>query len=237
MQALILAAGLGRRLAPLTDTLPKALLEVRGATLLEHVARRLVAAGCDRLVVNAHHHADLVARFVETHDLGAQVVLSREASRPLETGGALLAARPYLRPGEPFLVHNVDVLTDLSLPALWRAHEATGALATLAAMQRPTARRLLVDDRGLLGRIDETRALRVEARAPEGAVAELGFAGVHVASGEVFHRITERGAFSVLEPWLRWVAEGARIAVHRVDGCRWIDVGRPDTLERARREA
>jgi NDP-sugar pyrophosphorylase family protein len=235
---MVFAAGLGERLKPLTDRLPKALVEVGGTTMLERTCRRLVAAGADRLIVNVCPFADEIDRFVrERRGFGAEVVLSREEGKPLETGGGLAHARALFRRDGPFLLHNVDVLTDLDLGALLAAHEASGALATLAVMERESARRLLFDDAGLLGRVDASKGLDLRARPPVGRVRELAFAGVHAASPALLDLVTERGAFSILDAYLRLAGEGRRILAHRVDGCAWVDVGRPEHLEAARRLA
>lgn len=234
MDALIFAAGLGTRLRPLTDRVPKALVEVGGRTLLEHVATRLVAAGATRLVINVCHHAEQIERFVATHSLGAAVALSPEPDGPYDTGGGLLHAVALLRRHGPILLHNVDVLSDVPLERLLAAHAASGALATLAAMPRPTSRRLLFDDQGLLGRVDDGKGLRHEARKRVGPTLELGFAGIHAVAPALLDRITERGTFSIVDAYLRLAGEGARIGAYRVDGCRWLDVGRPADLERAR---
>jgi NDP-sugar pyrophosphorylase family protein len=231
---MVFAAGLGARLRPVTDRLPKALVPVAGVPLLERVARRLVDAGATRLVVNVCPFAEEIDAFVRSRrGFGVETVLSREAPAPLETGGGLLAAREFLTPGAAFLLHNVDVVTDLPLRELRAAHARERPLATLAVMERETSRRLLFDDRGLLGRTDDDRALRLLARDPVGRVVELGFAGVHAADAALPSLLTERGAFSILDPYLRLVAAGRRIVPFRVDGCSWIDVGRPADLARA----
>lgn len=236
MDALILAAGLGTRLRPLTDHTPKALIPVGGVPMIERVARRLVAAGADRLVVNTAYLAEQIEAYVRSRDgFGVEVRFSREDPGPLETGGALLAARKHFRGDRPFFVHNADILTDLPLEAMYEAHRAAGdPLAVLAVAERPTDRRLLFDDAGLLGRVDRGKGVDLRAREPRGAVRALPFAGVHVVSPRIFELVTERGAFSILDPYLRLAAAGERILPFAVDGCRWVDIGRPEQLEAAR---
>lgn len=236
MDAMLFAAGLGTRLRPLTDRIPKALVEVGGVPMLERVALRLVAAGADRLVINVHHHADQVERFVEARGgWGVEVFVSREEGEPLETGGGLLHAAPHLRRDAPFFAHNADIVTDLPLEAMYRTHGESGALATLAVMDRPTSRKLLFDDRGLLGRTDERQGLDLRSRPAEGPVRALAFAGVHVISPELLPGIAERGVFSILDPYLRLAGLGERILPFRVDDALWLDIGRPDQLEAANR--
>lgn len=234
---MLLAAGLGTRLRPLTDRIPKALVPVGGVPILERVARRLIAAGADRLVVNTHYLAEQIEAYVREHDgWGVEAVCSREpGDAPLETGGGLLVAEPLFRKEAPFFLHNADVLTDLPLRSMYDAHLAEGALATLAVMERPTSRHLLFDRRGLLGRSDEKNGIDIRVRPAEGPVEKLAFAGVHVISPAIFGRLTERGAFSILDPYLRLTAEGETVRPFRVDGCTWLDIGRPEQLEEARR--
>lgn len=234
---MILAAGLGTRLRPLTDHTPKALLDVGGMPIIERVARRLIEAGADRLIINTAHLAEQIEEFVRARDgFGVEAVFSREDPGPLETGGALLAARAHFRGDAPFFLHNADILSDVPLGEMYAAHQAAGdPLATVAVLDRPTTRRLLFDDRGLLGRTDEGKGLDLRVRAPDGEVRALPFAGIHVISPRLFGLLTEQGAFSILDPYLRLSAAGERILPFRVDGCTWIDIGRPEQLEQARR--
>lgn len=233
-EALIFAAGLGTRLGPLTERVPKALVEIDGRPLLALVAERLVAAGAVRLVINVCAHAEQIARYVASHDLGCEVRLSRESGAPYETGGGLRHARGHFSGRHPLLLHNVDVLTDLPLGDLLRAHGEAAALVTLAVMERASTRRLLFDAQGLLGRVDEGKALDLRVRPAVGPVLGLGFAGIHAAHPDLLGRITEEGRFPILDTYLRLAAEGASLLPFRMDAWRWIDVGRPADLERAR---
>lgn len=237
MDAMLLAAGLGTRLRPLTEHTPKALVPVAGVPMLERIARRLIDAGADRLIVNLHHLGEQVRRYVEEREgWGVEVHFSEEAPAPLETGGGVLRARPLFRGDAPFFLHNTDVLTDLPLREMYGAHAAAGgALATLATMRRETSRYLLFDDHGLLGRTDHGKGLRIEARDPVGEVRELAFAGVHVLDPRLLDRLSEQGAFSILDPYLRLAAEGERILPFAVDRYRWMDIGKPAQLEAADR--
>lgn len=233
---MILAAGLGTRLRPLTDRVPKALIEVGGVPILERVARALIAAGADRLVINLHHLGDAIREYVvEREGFGVEVAFSEEPERALETGGGVLRAAGLFRGAQPFFLHNADILTDAPLSRMYAAHEASGPLATLAVMERPSSRYLLFDSKGLFGRVDEGKGLRIEARRCAGDEVRLAFAGVHVIDPAFPGRITERGAFSILDPYLRLVGEGMRILPFRVDEWLWVDIGKPDQLEEARR--
>jgi NDP-sugar pyrophosphorylase family protein len=233
---MILAAGLGTRLGEIGRDTPKALIEIGGTTMLEIAARAVIRAGADRLVINAHHHADRIREFVRTTDLGADVALSIEADRPLETGGGLLHAAAHLRRDAPFFMYNVDIITDADLAAMYAAHVESAAVATLATSSRHSSRRLLFDDVGLYGRLDERRDLRIIARGPAGTTIDRAFAGIHVISPELLGLIEERGRFSILDPYLRLAAAGHRVASWSIDGRMWMDIGTPERLEAARWE-
>ena len=233
--AMIFAAGLGTRLRPLTDRIPKALVPVGGVPMLERVARRLVEAGADRIVINAHHHARQVVDFVRERDgFGVDCRMSVEEGSALETGGGLRLAyeRGLFRGDRPVLVHNADVLTDFPLDRLLAAQADSRPLATLAVMDRDKSRALVFDDDGLYAAIGRDGALH-RAREPRGESVPLGFCGVHVASAALLPRITETGVFSIVWTWLRLAGEGARILPYRIDDWSWIDVGSPEKLAEA----
>jgi NDP-sugar pyrophosphorylase family protein len=234
MDAMILAAGLGTRLRPLTDRTPKALIPVGGVPILERVVSRLVRAGADRIVINLHHLGDAIREFVAAkRNFGVEVVFSDESDALLETGGGLLRAAPCLGRDAPFFLHNGDILTDLPLDRMYAEHLESGAISTLAVMEKPSSRQLLFDEIGLLGREDRGKDLRLEARPAVGPVRPLGFGGVHVISPGLLDRITESGAFSILDTYLRLAAEGERIRPFRIDSALWIDIGKPDQLAAA----
>ncbi len=201
MKAMVLAAGLGTRLRPLTDDRPKALVEVGGRTMLEITLERLRAFGVREAIVNVHHYADMVIEYLRAHEnFGMRIEVSREEEL-LDTGGGLKkAAWFFLEDGvnEPFLVHNVDVVSTIDLAQLVRAHNDRQALATLAVQDRATSRYLLFDGEGqLCGRragLDGTPEMVrdcVDARA-------LAFAGIHVLSPRLLTRMSEEGAFSII---------------------------------------
>ncbi|HUG09983.1 MAG TPA: sugar phosphate nucleotidyltransferase, partial [Opitutaceae bacterium] len=213
MKAMLFAAGRGTRLKPLTDTRPKALVEIDGVSLLEITLRRLAAAGTREVIVNTHHFADQVHQFIDSRGaehFGLWRVAVSEERELLDTGGGLRKAAWFFEDTTPFLAHNVDVLSDVDLAAFMTSHTESGALATLAAMPRETERPLLYDERGrLVGRgTPESPKL---VRAIEGEPVSLGFCGIHAISPEIFSMITEHGAFSIIDAYLRLAAQGARI--------------------------
>jgi NDP-sugar pyrophosphorylase family protein len=231
MKAMVFAAGRGTRLRPLTDARPKALVEVGGQTLLERVMERLVEAGVTEVVINLHHLGEQIPPFIEQHGrFGLRRVAYSDEPVLLGTGGGLKQAAWFFDDGEPFLVHNADVLSTIDLGALLLAHRRCGALATLAVMARPTARPLYFDARGrLVGR--RTADGRDElVRASDGAITPLGFCGIQAVSPALFERMIETGAFGIAEAYLRLAGAGETIHAHRVDGAKWRDCGRPEDL-------
>jgi MurNAc alpha-1-phosphate uridylyltransferase len=239
MEAMILAAGLGTRLRPLTDTIPKALVAVAGVPMLERVGRALVAAGATRLVINVHHHADKIEAFVhEQNGFGVPYAISREpGDTPLETGGGLLYAREHFRSGAPFFLHNVDVISDMDLAGMYREHLAGRRLVTLAVNERDTSRPLLFDRRGLYGWADRRPGREAEQRVrePDGPSREWGFAGAHVIDPAIFPLLTESGKFSIIPPYLRLAGAGHAILPFDVSAATWLEIGSVERLEEARR--
>lgn len=236
LDAMILAAGLGTRLRPITDTIPKALIPVGGVPMLERVARRLIAAGATQLVVNVHHHAGQIEAFLrERHGFGVHVSISDESDGVLETGGGLLHAAPFFRRDAPFFLHTADVLSDCDLRAVYRFHQEQqgGALATLVVNNRPATRYFLFDDDGLCGHGNDATGVVRHAREPIGQLRAMSFCGIHVIAPRIFELITERGKFSIVDLYLRLAADGHRLLPYDSSGCLWIDIGKPEQLQRA----
>lgn len=235
VDAMLFAAGLGTRLRPLTNDIPKSLVPVGGVPMLERIARRVIDAGADRLVVNVHHHADQVIDFIRARDdFGVDVRVSVEENEPLETGGGLKRAYAlgHFRGDRPIVIHNADVFTDFPLRDMIDGHQHSGALATLAVMDRDKSRALVFDDDGLCGLVDREGGTQW-AREPAGAPRQLGFCGVHVVSSELPSLLSEAGVFSIVWPYLRLAAAGALIAPHSIDGWSWIDIGSHEKLAAA----
>ena len=189
MKALVFAAGLGTRLKPLTDTMPKALVPVNGGPLLQQVVEKLEAAGYDEIVINVHHFADMIRDFVATHDsFGVRISFSDETDLLRETGGGIRHAAPLLKGDEPFLVHNVDILSNLDL-AWFRAQHRPGDLSTILVSDRPTQRYFLFDEDGLL--VGWTNLATGEVRSPWPGIdpdrcTRLAFSGIHYISPAIF---------------------------------------------------
>jgi NDP-sugar pyrophosphorylase family protein len=245
MKAMILAAGLGTRLRPLTDDRPKALVEINGRTLLEITLTRLQSFGVRDVVINVHHFADKVVDYLKANDnFGMHVEVSREDVL-LDTGGGLKkAAYFFLRDSqdpnagsskteEPILIHNVDVLSTIDFARMAEVHRASGTLATMAVQGRPTSRYLLFDQNlqlcgrraGLDGPVEMVR--------PSREVHALAFSGIHIVSPRLLPKLAEEGVFSIITSYLRLAGKGEQIAAFRADEYYWRDLGRLDDMKQA----
>ncbi len=237
MKAMILAAGLGTRLRPLTDETPKALVPFKGMPLVERIIRNLASAGIHEVVVNVHHFADEVEHFLMALKVpGMRIAVSDERDGLMDTGGALLRARGYFEGEEDFLVHNVDVVTNLDIPALIEFHRKGKALATLAVKKRPTSRSLLFDSRGYLSgwRHNETGEEKI-IRPVAGSLQGLGNSCIHVVRTELFRFYPDTLPLNLTGMYLD-LAKDHRIQafVHNMDY--WYDLGRYENFRNAEKE-
>jgi len=236
MKAMVLAAGLGSRLRPLTNSKPKALVEVGGVPLLEIVIRRMVRAGVDAVIVNVHHLPQQIEAFLKKkNNFGIRIDLSREDAL-LETGGGLKKAAAFFDDGEPFFLYNADILTDFDLRALYRAHLDHSPLATLAVRPRDTSRYFLFDLQGVLRGWESVPEARVEwTEKPVPGAERLAFDGIHVISPAIFPKMSETGAFSLTPVYLRLARQGEILRAFRTDGSYWQTIGDHERLEQAQR--
>lgn len=238
MKAMILAAGLGTRLRPLTDHRPKALVELNGRTLLEITITRLMQFGVKEIIVNVHHFAQQVVDFLQAkNNFGIRIEVSREDDLLLDTGGGLKRAGWFfVGSDEPFLLHNVDVLSDIDLGRLVEVHHERKALATLAVQKRDSSRQLLFDrELHLCGRrIGQQGPPQVVCNA--GVLEELAFSGIHAISPSMLDMITEDGVFSIIDTYLRLAASGENISGFRADEYYWRDLGKIQDLRAAERD-
>ena len=240
MKAMIFAAGLGSRLKPLTDTMPKALVPVAGCPMLEHVILKLKASGFTEIVINIHHFGEQIIDFLKTNnDFGLTIHISDERDRLLDTGGGIRKARLFFEnSGEPFLVHNVDILSDMNLKELYDFHMQSGSVATLLASRRTTSRYLLFNtERKLRGWINkDTGQLKPEGfHYDESLYREYAFSGIHVFSPAVF-RLMEaprwEGKFSIMDFYLATCGQ-TDYSGYLAEKLELIDIGKPETLARA----
>jgi mannose-1-phosphate guanylyltransferase len=241
MKAMVLAAGLGTRLRPLTDDRPKALVEVGGRTLLEITLARLRAFGIHDVIVNVHHFADKVISFLAEHkNFAMHIEVSREDVL-LDTGGGLKKASWFFPEhsdpaGEPFILHNVDVVSTIDLQRIVQFHQNNQALATLAVQQRESSRLLLFDEQlQLCGRRAGREAKPEIVRAAPKNKA-LAFSGIHVISPRLLTLMKEEGIFSIIDTYLRLAGSGEKIIAFRADDYYWRDLGKPADLQQAARD-
>jgi NDP-sugar pyrophosphorylase family protein len=256
MKAMILAAGLGTRLRPLTDTRPKALVEIDNRTLLEIVLTRLRTFGITEAIVNVHHFADMVEQYLQSkNNFNMRIEISREDDQLLDTGGGLKKAAWFFQENpsqadssrdhsvladKPFLLHNVDVISTIDLAAMLEFHAAHQALATLAVRSRDSGRQLLFNDQlQLSGRRVKghpplaTRHSPFPASTTRSTFEPLAFSGIHIISPRLLPLLTETGPFSIIDSYLRLASQGEKIVAFRHDNSYWRDLGKPADLAQA----
>ena len=241
MKAMVLAAGLGTRLRPLTNDRPKALVTVGGRTLLQITLERLRTAGVGEVIVNVHHFADMVIDYLKANDdFGLRIAVSREEEL-LDTGGGLKKASWFFLDDngstyEPFILHNVDVISTIDLNRMVRFHTDRGALASLAVQERETSRYLLVESDGQLCGRRAGRDGKIEMVRPETSPKAVAFSGIHVISPRLLTKMKDDGAFSIIRTYLQLAGEGEKIVAFCADEYYWRDLGRPESLIQAEQD-
>jgi NDP-sugar pyrophosphorylase family protein len=239
MKAMVLAAGLGTRLRPLTNDRPKALVDVGGKTLLELTLTKLRSFGIHDVIINVHHFADMVLDYLHAHEnFGMRIAISHEEVL-LDTGGGLKKAAWFFledHSEEPFFLHNVDVLSTIDLARMVEFHRTQQALITVAVQDRSTSRYLLFDSQmQLCGRRAGSDGKPELVRAASQFQA-LAFSGIHVISPHLLPMLTEDGAFSIITSYLRLAGAGESIYAFCADEYSWRDMGTPENIARATEE-
>jgi NDP-sugar pyrophosphorylase family protein len=239
MKAMVLAAGLGTRLRPLTNDRPKALVTVGGRTMLEIALARLRQFGVTEVIVNTHHFGEAIREYLKSNgNFGMRIEVSSEEEL-LDTGGGLKKASWFFLESvgaaaqAPFIVHNVDVISTIDLARMVQFHIEQGALATLAVQDRETKRYLLFDENNMLCGRRAGRDGEAELARSTPTVHGFAFCGIHVLSPQIFAKMKEEGAFSIINAYLNLAAQGEKIAAFRADAYRWRDLGRPEAVQRA----
>lgn len=233
---MILAAGLGSRLKPLTDLTPKALLKAGPYTLLEFAVRKLKAAGICDIIVNVHHHVSQIEDYLSLRTFGCNISVSDERSQLLDTGGGIKKASWFLQGSEPFIVYNADIVCGADLGDILSSHLKNGNLATLAVRRRETSRYLLFDDGMRLCGWENRNTGEQRISIPGRATTPLAFSGIHVINPEIFTLLPPEERFSIIHAYLALAGE------HRIGGYhdthpQWADAGKPESLEEAGRIA
>lgn len=242
MKAMIFAAGLGTRLAPLTDTCPKALIEVGGRPMLERAISNVVKAGATEVIVNIHHHAPVIAEWISSRDFGVPVLISDESDLLLDTGGGVVKAAPLLDGTDEVVLYNVDIFTDLDIREMVEAHRRGGNDVTLlVSSSRSSSRHLLFDRQSGLMRgwhnvsTDEIRS-PYSHEIISGCIG-MAFGGVHVINRPTIDLMKEWGdspRFSITSFYIDCCDRLSISAYEPATAYTWVDIGRPDTLAHAR---
>lgn len=227
MKGMILAAGFGTRLQPMTNIMPKALVEVNGRTLLELAIKKLLKADIDEIIVNVHHFADQVERYLSKNDFGVKIHISDERKSILGSGGGIKYAQSFLDGDEPFLVHNVDVISNIDLLDMQYLYQNSSALAILAVRKRETERYLCFDDAHHLRGWKNIKS--GEQKGEDGH--EYAFSGIQLLHPGLLNRMPE-GNFNIIDFYLEVAKTGTILAYDHSDG-EWMDVGTPERLKKA----
>jgi len=237
MRAIILAAGMGTRLKPLTDNTPKALVPFQGMPMVERIIRNLADTGVYDIMVNVHHFANQVMEFLDNLVVeGVSLHISDETGELMDTGGAILQAREFLKGEEDFIVHNVDVFTNLDIGGLIRNHRDGKALATMAVKKRPTSRSLLFDGTGsLCGWIHNETGEKRMVRTPTGSLEDFGNTCVQVINAGFLDFFPKTEPRSLTEMYLE-LAGRQKIGVFIHNQDYWYDLGRYNNFVKADKE-
>jgi NDP-sugar pyrophosphorylase family protein len=232
MKAMIFAAGLGTRLRPLTDNRPKALVEILGKTLLEIVINRLKNFGFNEIIINIHHFSEMMKEYLKSkNNFDIRIEISDETDLLLDTGGGLKKAAYFFDDGKPFLVHNVDVISNINLTDFYDFHLNSDSLATIAVKQRNTARMFLFDnEKTLVGWENNKTGEIKQVRNLTGNETRAAFSCMHIISPQIFNLIDEKGAFSIIDLYLR-LAENQKIQAYFDYESLWMDLGKPENIE------
>ncbi|MBI9037944.1 MAG: nucleotidyltransferase family protein [Bacteroidales bacterium] len=232
MKAMIFAAGKGTRLRPLTDTIPKALVKIKGISMLEIVIRKLIENGFDEIIINLHHFPEQIIDFVEKKKyFGIKIEFSIEDEKLLNTGGGLTNTKDFFNDDKDFLLHNVDILSEVNLKNVYKFHLKNNALATLIVKKRQTSRYLLFDENNLLAGWENIKTgERIISREFSEKLIPLAFSGIHFINPRIFDLIDESGSFSIIDLYLR-LSKTQKIMAYDIGNTFWLDIGKPEELE------
>jgi NDP-sugar pyrophosphorylase family protein len=233
MKAMLFAAGVGSRLKPLTDDKPKALVEFKDEPLINGVIRKLAAVGVTEIVVNLHHFADKLRDYLNNCEFNVKIHFSDETELLLDTGGGLKKAAAFFNDDQPFLVCNVDILSNIDLKKLYKQHIENKALATLAVRNRKTSRYLLFNNKNELAGWENIRSNELKlVKGNRIDLQALAFSGIQVVDPKIFSLLTEEGKFSIIDAYLRLSkTEKIMAYLHQYDY--WFDLGTVQQLHEA----
>lgn len=233
MKAMIFAAGLGTRLQPLTNSIPKALVPFNNKPLLQHLIEKLVVEGFDKIIINTHHFSEQLIDFINIkNSFGIHISISDETGTLLDTGGGLIKASWFFDDGKPFLVHNVDVVSNIDFSSLLKFHIENNAIATLAVRDRKTSRYLHFDDNNALSGWENIKTGERLGHFNQEKTRRFAFSGIHVIDPKIFKLINEEGKFSIINVYLNLANENKIVGFDHSEDL-WMDVGNLTNLKKA----
>lgn len=231
MKAFILAAGLGTRLKPITDSKPKALVEINGIPLIEHLLLKLINHGFNSVILNVHHYADLVIEFIKSKKFfGIEIEISNESGLLLDTGGGLKNVKWFFNDNQPFLIHNVDIFSNIDLNELYSYHKDNNSIATLAVQNRNSSRYFLFDkENNLCGWVNEKTGETKITRKSSGELYRFAFSGIQIVEPEIFDYMLTHDVFSLVDLYLS-IASKHRITYFDHSNSIFVDLGKKENL-------
>ena len=233
MKAMIFAAGKGTRLKPITNTIPKALVKVNGIPMLQRVIQKLIQSGVDEIIINVHHFANQIIEFLkENGHFGIRIEISHEEDELLDTGGGLKKASWFFKDKKPFILHNVDILSDIDLAKMLKYHQQAKALATLAVRERESSRYFLFNHHNRLCGWQNLKTGEIINHNPSDKIKKLAFSGIHIINPEILDYWPGLSKFSIVKTYLDLSQNHPIVAFpHNQDY--WFDMGKPDNLKKA----
>lgn len=231
MQAMILSAGLGTRLKPITDQIPKALVELNGRTLLEISIRNLISFGFTKIIINVHHHSDKVKEFINKNTFAADIFVSDESELLLDTGGGIKYAKRFFD-DSPLLIHNVDVISNLNLREFYEYHLSDDPVASLAISKRISSRYLLFNDDNILCGWEDVKKNEKIIAKENSNLNKYAFNGIHILDPKIIDQFPDEKVFSIIKAYLQ-LAETEDIFGYVCNDLKWVDVGKLDSLNKA----
>ncbi|MEI6090229.1 MAG: sugar phosphate nucleotidyltransferase [bacterium] len=231
-QAMIFAAGIGSRLSPITNTIPKALLPINGVPLLEQLILKLQKEGIERIVINVHHFAQQIIDFLNAkNNFSLDILISDETNKLWDTGGGLIKAKQLFYQNEPILLYNVDILSSINIDAMYKFHCKMSPIATLAVRDRHTSRYLEFDaNLNLIGRFKSNQTFGVGEALLHKNPNILAFSGIHILNPDIFDLINETGAFSIVDLYIR-ICKEFQITGYLHNADSWMDCGNYDKIK------
>ncbi len=229
MKAMIFAAGLGTRLAPFTNDRPKAMVEVAGKPMLQMQIERLRDFGFNYIVINVHHFSEQIISFIKANDFGVEIKISDESGLLLDTGGGLKNVKKFFQKDDIFLLHNVDIFSDIDLKHLYEFHEYSGNLVSLAVKHRKSTNYLLFDDNNTLcgWKSYKTNSMIISSERP--SYDEMAFSGIYMFNYEIFDFLKKEGAFPII-PELLEISKSQSIGAWVHDDNFMLDLGKPEAI-------